>query len=70
MSEMMRRWWRKMAYVTDLRWRWGDGAAEKKILMWAVLLRMTVFEGLTVFRLFARRGCMVKEGWCHVGVDG
>jgi hypothetical protein len=56
--------------VTDLRCSEGDSEAAKKILTLAVLLVMTVFVGLMVFFFVWIRGWMVKEGWCHVGVDG
>jgi hypothetical protein len=45
MSEVMRRWWWKMVYMTDLRWVRGEGEAVMKILMGTVLSRMMVFEG-------------------------
>jgi hypothetical protein len=43
------RWWCwKMANMTNMRCVTGDGEEAKKILMGAVLLVMTVFEGCTV----------------------
>jgi hypothetical protein len=60
-----------MAYMTDLRWVRGEGEVVMKILMGMVLLRMTVFEGWTVYGfLRGGRGWIWKWLWCHVGVAG
>jgi hypothetical protein len=73
MLDKRRRWWRKMAYMAILRWVTGDGAVAMRILMGAVLLERTVFDGLAVYGFslcFWGRGWMVKEGLCHRGLAG
>jgi hypothetical protein len=73
MSEEMMRWWRKMAYMTILRWVTGDGAVAKRILRGVVLLERTVLEGLAEYGLsfcLGGREWMVKWSLCHKGSAG
>jgi hypothetical protein len=64
MFDVRRRWWRKMAYMTVLRWVTGDGAVAKRILRGTVLLVRTVFDGLVVYGCsfcLGGRGRIVKQ---------